>query len=282
MTSDPERISINGIEVVYDDVGEGARPFVLVHGFTGCRDDFASQLPALARHGRTIAPDLRGHGDSTNTGDPRSYSFAQLVDDLVAFVDALGLDRFDLLGHSMGGMVALRTVLGHPARVASLVLMDTAAGPLEEGVSRAMFEKGAQIARATSMERLHEVMRARAGENPHRTDADRRLEREWGAERYWARQRKRFCAMDVEAFERLGIELAEQRSVSSRLGEIRCPTLVLVGDTDRPFLGPAREMHAAIAGSKLAVIPAGGHSPQLETPGPWLDAITAHLARVRA
>jgi pimeloyl-ACP methyl ester carboxylesterase len=282
MRSDPKRLSVNGIELVYDDVGAGERAFVLVHGFTGCRDDFATQLPALAAHGRTLTPDLRGHGESTNTGDPATYSFAQLVDDLGAFVDALGLERFDLLGHSMGGMLALRYVLAHPARVASLVLMDTAPGPLSEGVSRAIFEKGAQIARATSMQKLHEILRARAVDNPHRTDGDRRLEQEWGAERYWARQRMRFTSMDVEAFEHLGIELAEQHTVTPRLDEIRCPTLVLVGETDLPFLAPSHAMHAAIADSQLAVIPGGGHSPQIETPGPWIDAITAHLVRARS
>ena len=254
---------------------------MLVHGFTGGRDDCATQLPALAPHGRTITPDLRGHGASTNTGDAATYSFAQLVDDLGAFVDALGLERFDLLGHSMGGMVALRYVLAHPARVASLVLMDTSPEPLSNGLSREVFEKGAQIARATSMQKLHEILRARAGDDKFRTEADRRLEREWGAERYWARQQMRFTSMDVEAFERLGSELAEQQPVTARLDEIRCPTLVLVGETDAPFIAPSRAMHAAIADSRLALIPGGGHSPQIETPGPWIDAISAHLLRAR-
>lgn len=281
MEPNPKRLSVNGIEVVYDDVGAGERAFVLVHGFTGCRDDFSTQLPALVAHGRTITPDLRGHGASTNTGDLETYSFTQLVDDLREFVDALGLDRFDLLGHSMGGMVALRYVLEHPSRVASLVLMDTAPGPLSEGVSREMFEKGAQIARATSMQRLHEILRARAGDNERRTEADRRLEQEWGDERYWARQQMRFTSMDVAAFESLGIELAEQQPVTARLGEIHCPTLVLVGETDLPFLAPARAMHEAIEGSRLAVIPGGGHSPQIETPALWIDVISAHLRRVR-
>src|SRR6478735_8260574 len=119
--------SINGAELVYEDVGEGTRPFVLVHGLTGFRDDFRERMAALAELGRTIIYDHRGHGDSTNTGDPTSYSFAQLVDDLAGLLDALGVPTCDLLGHSMGGMIALRFVLAHPERVASLVLMDTAA-----------------------------------------------------------------------------------------------------------------------------------------------------------
>jgi pimeloyl-ACP methyl ester carboxylesterase len=282
MTIHSKRLSVNGIELAYDDTGAGDRAFVLVHGFTGCREDFTSRLPALATLGRTVAPDQRGHGDSTNTGDPATYRFAQLVDDLRAFADALGLERFDLLGHSMGGMVALRFVLAHPERVASLVLMDTAPAPLGAGLPREMFEKGARIARATSMEKLHEILRERAADNPVRTEADRRLEAEWGADRYWERQRRRFTAMDVEAFESLGIELGASEPVTDRLGEIRCPTLVLVGETDVPFLEPSRVMHERIPGATLAVIPGGGHSPQIEAPEAWHAAIAAHLRRARA
>src|SRR5262250_2403998 len=121
------RIAINGVELVYEDHGSGERPFVLVHGFTGFRDDFREQLPALTELGRTIIYDHRGHGDSGHTGDATTYTFAQLVDDLRALLDALGVKRCDLLGHSMGGMIALRFALAYPERVASLVLMDTAA-----------------------------------------------------------------------------------------------------------------------------------------------------------
>jgi 2-succinyl-6-hydroxy-2,4-cyclohexadiene-1-carboxylate synthase len=282
MTIRTRRLALNGIETTYDEAGAGPRAFVLVHGFSGGRDDFTSQLPALAAEGRTIAQDQRGHGDATNTGDPRTYTLAQLVDDLRAFVDALGLARFDLLGHSMGGMVVQRFALQHPERVASLVLMDTTSAPLGLGLPREALAKAAQIARATSMERLHEIMRARAGDNPLRTRPDQRLEQEMGSERYWARIRKHFASMDVEAFEALGSEIGAVEPLTPRLGELRCPTTVLVGDSDKPFLEPSRVMHAAIPGSKLVVIPDGGHSPQLEAPEAWREAIVAHLRAARS
>jgi pimeloyl-ACP methyl ester carboxylesterase len=138
-----KRVHVNEIEMRYDEAGAGDCAFVLVHGFTGSRDDFAGQLPALVKHGRTLAPDQRGHGDSTNTGDAKTYHVAQLAGDLLGFVDALGLERFDLLGHSMGGMVVQRFTLAHPERVASLVLMDTASAPLGARLPREIIEKGA-------------------------------------------------------------------------------------------------------------------------------------------
>ena len=82
-----------GVEIEYEEHGSGERPFVLVHGFTGSRDDWRERLPELARLGRTIALDQRGHGGSTKTGDAASYTFERLVDDLAAFHDALGPTR---------------------------------------------------------------------------------------------------------------------------------------------------------------------------------------------
>lgn len=280
MTIVTKRVSVNGIEMTYDEAGAGQRAFVLVHGFTGYRDDFASQLPALAAGGRTLAPDQRGHGDSTNTGNPATYHFDQLVDDLRAFTDAVGIERFDLLGHSMGGMVALRFALLHPDRLASLVLMDTSPHGLN-GLARDLFEKGAALARAAGMPKLHEIMRAQGADNERRTAADRRLEAEWGAERYWQRHYARLTRMDPEAFGSLGVALVDQESMTGRLGEIRCPTLVIVGEHDTAFLEPSRTMQERIPGARLAVIPEAGHSPQIEAPDAWLAAIEDHLRRVR-
>jgi 2-succinyl-6-hydroxy-2,4-cyclohexadiene-1-carboxylate synthase len=275
------RAKVNGIELAYEEAGSGDRAFVLVHGFTGCRADFDTQLPALAQLGRTITIDQRGQGES-DRADRGSYHFGQLADDLRGFADALGLDRFDLLGHSMGGMVAQRFALEHPDRLASLVLMDTASAPLGERMPREIFEKGAAIGRAAGMQTLHEIIRNNAGENTLRTGPDRRLEREWGEERYWGRIRKAFTAMDVEAFEALGLQLGAAEPTTPRLGEIRCPTTVLVGAEDKPFVGASKAMHAAIAGSKLVVIADGGHCPQIETPDAWLAAIEAHLEWARS
>jgi 2-succinyl-6-hydroxy-2,4-cyclohexadiene-1-carboxylate synthase len=70
--------------------------------------------------------------------------------------------------------------------------------------------------------------------------------------------------------------------LTPRLGEISCPTTVLVGAMDTPFLAASRVMHEAIRGSRLIVIPEGGHSPQLEAPAAWLAAIEAHLRGARA
>ena len=253
---------------------------MLVHGLTGFRDDFRERLPALAALGRTIIYDHRGHGDSTNTGDAASYTFDQLVADLDALLDARGVRQCDLLGHSMGGMVALRFALAQPRRVASLILMDTAARAPDR-MPRAPFAAAGAIARSDGMATLIALLRARAEMETDRPAAERRLEAEWGTDAYWERRRRRFTAMDPEAFAAMTLELVDQPPLTDRLGEIRCPTTILVGEEDAGFLAPSDEMAAAIAGAELVRIPDAAHSPQIENPTAWLAAIEAHLRRVR-
>jgi pimeloyl-ACP methyl ester carboxylesterase len=270
---------INGAELVYEDIGSGARPLVLSHGLTGFRDDFREQLAALAPSGRTIIYDHRGHGDSANTGDAGSYSFAQLTDDLRVLLDTLDVARCDLLGHSMGGMVALRFALAHPDRVASLLLMDTAAR-VPDRMPRAAYAAAGSIALSDGMETLASLLRARAADEPSRPAAERRLEQEWG-ERFWERRHRRLTAMDPLAFNALVLELVDHAPITDRLGEIHCPTTVIVGSEDVGFLAPSSELIAAIPGARLVTIPDAAHSPQIENPSAWLAAIREHLEWVR-
>jgi 2-succinyl-6-hydroxy-2,4-cyclohexadiene-1-carboxylate synthase len=275
------RIAVNGIEMAYEDRGSGARPFVLLHGFTGSRRDFAPRVSELAAFGRIVLPDLRGHGESTNTGAADGYTLEQLTLDLVGFLDARGIDRCDLLGHSMGGMVALRAVLARPERFGSLVLMDTSAR-VPDDLSRAAIELGARVALEAGMQPLAKLLRARAASpEADRTDADRRLETEWG-DRYWSDWRfPNYHAMDPFALAALGAALFDQLPLTARLGEIHCPTLVMVGSGDTGFLRAADELELGIPGARLAVIPDAGHQPQLENPAAWLAALRDHLARAR-
>lgn len=275
-----KRVSVHGIEMAYEEHGAGTRPLVLVHGFTGSRRDFSWRFPELAALGRTIAPDLRGHGESTNTGDPAGYTLEQIALDLVAFLDALGVESCDLLGHSMGGMAALRVALAAPQRVASLILMGTSAH-CPSGIPRPIIELAGRIAVEAGTRRLVEIMRERAPTEPSRSEADRRNEAAWG-EGYWTEWRyPNFEAMDPVAYGAFGTAILDQGTLAPRLGEIRCPTLVLVGDGDTSFLDAAAELAAGIPGARRVDVPDAGHQPQLEHPAAWLAAIREHLARVR-
>jgi pimeloyl-ACP methyl ester carboxylesterase len=271
----------SGVEIECEDLGTGDRPFVLVHGYTGSRDDWREQLPRLAEQGRVIAIDQRGHGGSTNTGDPATYSLDQMATDLGLTLDALGIDRFDLLGHSMGGMVALRFTLAQPERVASLILMDTAPAGIEM-LPLPIVEATAKLVREQGMSALATIMREGARKQARGAPAALATVERMGFDAWWARITAKLEAMDPEAFATLGLALSQQTPVTDRLGEIGCPTRILVGEQDVPFRKPSEVMLAGIAGAQLDVIPDAAHSPQLENNPVWFTAVTEHLATARS
>ena len=162
----------------------------------------------LARDRRVITFDHRGHGDSPNTGDAPTYTFDQLVADMSSLVDRLGLDRFDLLGHSMGGVVAMRYALRHPERVRSLVLMDTA-GRAMGGASDFM-RGGIELVRAQGTRAVYDVVQPFLGTG-ERADVMR------------DRMRTKLEQMDPVAFVALGEELLSYPSVLDAAGDGRHP-----------------------------------------------------------
>jgi len=271
-----KRVAVGALEIEYDEVGSGGRPFVLVHGLSGSRDDFADVLEPLGALGRTLVLDQRGHGGSSNPGE--GYTLDQLTADLAGFLDATGVERCDLLGHSLGGMVALRLVLAQPERFASLVLMDTAARS-HVSMSRWIPHAIGVITRIIPARWIWRLARANRRRLP---EPMRRAEQEMGRERYWERLRVKLEAMDPTAFDSLMRAALEQQSQSHRLNEIRCPTLIMVGDQDEPFLEPSHEFADRIPGAKLVVIEDSHHSPQIEAREAWLDAIRMHLESARS
>jgi pimeloyl-ACP methyl ester carboxylesterase len=109
--------------IALDDGGSGGLPVVFVHSLAGNSTQWSKQLEHLRRTRRAVALDLRGHGRSEPPKDG-DYTIAAMAGDIAAVVDTLGLDRFVLVGHSMGGGVALTYAGAHPDRVAGLVLVD--------------------------------------------------------------------------------------------------------------------------------------------------------------
>ncbi|MDX3078453.1 alpha/beta fold hydrolase [Streptomyces sp. NPDC088354] len=111
---------VNGIRLAYRTWGDpGAPPLVLLHGRGSDGADWAPVVPALARTHRVLAPDLRGHGASERPGE---YAFEAMRDDVVGLLDALGLEKAALAGHSMGGVVAYLLAAARPERLTALVL----------------------------------------------------------------------------------------------------------------------------------------------------------------
>lgn len=274
-----KKVRARDIEIAYSEEGEGDRAFVLLHGYSGCRQDFDPVLPELASLGRTLAPDLRGHGQTSRSSQSASYTYDELIADVRAFLDAMKIRRCDLLGHSMGGMVAVRFALVHPERVHSLVMMNTTPRGLD-GVDREGFSRAWAVARSAGMVVLQKALESHLAADPDRPPSDRRCETEWG-DRYWQHHRRRFHSMDPEAYAQLGPMMLDAPAVTDRLGEIDRPTLVMVGAEDTSFLAAAEVLEQGIPGAVRVTIPEAGHHPHRENKEAWVGAIRSHLTRVR-
>ena len=114
-------VTANGLDIGYEVHGAGP-PLVLLHGATSSgREDFAAQVPLFSKAFRVYLPDARGHA-STRWDAANGWTFAELVDDVAAFADAIGLGTFHLLGFSMGAMTALQFAVRWPERLRTLIV----------------------------------------------------------------------------------------------------------------------------------------------------------------
>ena len=270
------RIDIGELTLEVLEAGAGGRPLLLVHGFTGVKEDFAEHIDGLAALGwHVVAPDQRGHGASDDPAGESSYSLSVFAGDVIALADALGWSSFVVLGHSMGGMVVQHVALEHPSRISGLVLMDTSHGPVE-GIDPAEVELGQSVVREGGLQLLVDLQRDR--ENPLDTPANKRLlaERPGWAE-YGERNTLACCA---DMWLAMSSELFGQADRLERLTSVAVPTLVIVGEQDAPFIADSERMAKAIPGAQLAVIADAGHSPQFENPAAWWAELTAFLKEV--
>lgn len=260
----------DGVRLAVEVAGSGP-PLVLAHGHGGAKEDFADHVDALAEHHTVVVFDQRGHGASEKPGALDAYSLDRLASDLLDLVDALGFPRVRALGHSMGGMAMRRALLRAPERFEAVVFMDTAPGPIP-GFDREMLELAVQVGLEEGKERLRELLDAFSPlDNPA---YQRLLAERPGFERF---QERKWADVSLVAWCALMRSIGHQDDDLAALAGVRCPALVLVGELDRPFLGPARAFAATIPGARLVVVPDAGHSPQFENPSRWRDALEEFL-----
>jgi pimeloyl-ACP methyl ester carboxylesterase len=265
----------DGVELSVEVAGEGPG-LLLVHGFGGAKEDFADHVAALSATHMVVIFDHRGHGESDKPADVAAYSLARLRADTLGVADAVGLTRFRVLGHSMGGMVVRRIAIDHPERVDALIMMDTAPGPIG-ALDPGQIDAAAQYVLEHGKAALKELLEANGPlDNPahQRVLRDRPGYQEFN-DRKWA---------DLSEFmwAAMARQLAHQPDDLDAMRALAMPVLVIVGALDTPFLAPSRAMADAIPGAQLAVIPDAGHSPQFENPAAWYDALAAFLASVPA
>lgn len=224
------------------------RPVVFVHGAVTTSELFRPSIEHFASRYRAIAVDLRGYGDSDKPG--HGYDVPQFAEDLRGLFDRLNIRSAVLLGVSMGGFVAQRFALDRPERLAGLVLASTSDGEFAPGV---LADDPAARIRQDGWRAFSAALIT--GAFPPGTD--RKL-----VDALLAR---------VETWDETVItEVARSMRVfdsRSELGQLRVPTLVLVGSEDHQLPVPlSRRLHDSVAGSRLVVFEGSGHFMMAEQP----------------
>jgi len=250
-------------------LGHAARaPVVMLHGIGGGKTQWSPQLDLLALHGwRAIAWDMPGYGDSAMpAGD---YTFAALAQGLVRLLDALSIERAIVLGHSMGGMVALETVAQAPERVAGLILACTSAafGKADGDWQRQFVaERLAPLDAGLGMAEM----------------AARQVPRMMSAEAPKAARELALAIMGAvpEATYRAALRCLVTFDRRDVLPRIAVPTLLVAAAEDGQAPPPVMEKLAGrIAGAEFDVLSSAGHLANLERPAEFGRAVLDFLER---
>jgi 3-oxoadipate enol-lactonase len=251
-----------GWRLFFEDRGQGP-PLLLIHGLFMDHTMLDPLADALSGRYRVITPDLRGHGRSEHRAEERTLW--DVMEDQVALLDALGIERAVWGGASVAGPVALRAALRHPDRVAGLILISTQAGP-EHATREPAYE--AWAARVAEQGWTEDALQGSAATNFGKS-APEALRRRW---------MERWRAQPVDDVREIMRSLTRRESLLGRLSEVQVPALVLYGEEDGLALQPSEveQMISALPQVFDFVRIAGaGHSPTLEQP----EATTAAVER---
>ncbi len=251
--SEARRLQVGGHKINVLSRGEGQRHFTCLHGLVDTLAVWGRLAPALESRGRVTRIDQRGHGASASPAGP--YARADLADDVARVLDAEAAEESILVGHSMGGIVAMEAALRHPDRVAGLVLIGTTSECREKV--------------AGWYERI-----ALAGESDGNAGLCRAI---------YGEKSTKAIEGDAEGIVHMTRMLKSLYSdpLTPRLGDVRCPALLAVGEKDP--MGPKASaiVHAALPPGRAEIlrIPEKGHWLQLDAVEPLVGALDGWLGQ---
>jgi len=260
-------VEIRDLSLHYEEWGEGPA-ILLIAGIPAVASDWAPVAERLAARGRrVIAYDNRGSGATTVTPGP--YTTAQMAADAVGLLDYLSLDRADVFGMSMGGMIAQEFAISYPERVDCLVLGCTHAGVAHAAPAPAAAGRAFALRTddwALRMRTLAPFAFSRSVE-PCVLDA--------------FIEKKSRDVQDAVGY-RAQIDSVLVHDTEARLSEVRAPTLVLTGDDDQIIPGESSKLLAErIPNAELRTIGGSGHLFFLERPDETIEILSDFLCRVR-
>jgi pimeloyl-ACP methyl ester carboxylesterase len=258
-------VSVNGLRVHYVDWGHASAPAVVcVHGYTSSAQAFNGLARHLQNRFRILAPDVRGHGES-DWSPTAAYHYNDQISDLAGFVDQLGLERFTLIGTSMGGIIAMAYAGAHPERLVRLVINDI--GPDTEVGSQPITQTVGD--RPDEFASLEEAMAYRRLVSPLTARRSAEDQRELALGVLRQRQDGRWVWKMDPAYIQQRVQQGPPRrpALWPALPRIACPTLVVWGrESDVLSEAQARRMVDVLPQAELVAVPDVGHAPTLVEP----------------
>jgi proline iminopeptidase len=284
-------VDANGVLIYYEALGKGD-PLLIVHGGPGASHDyFLPYLLPLARTNRVIFIDERGSGKSEKLEDPKAYTVENMVEDVEAVRDHLGLGKISLLGHSFGGVLAQAYAFKYQANLSHLILGSTfhSTKALNDVFVQMKAHMSPELRkRIDAMEKGGLYGQGKPYEQ-NRYTADY-MEAAWG-EAYFPYLYQRHPDPGYDPVSAAGTSWDLYREMwgshgefvvdgnltsveyADRLASIKVPTLITVGDHDEVAPSIAEDMHAKIAGSKLVILPQSGHMTFVDQPSLYLKTV---------
>lgn len=262
----------NGIDMAYIDRGpRDGRPVILVHGYTDSARDWFPARAAFAPRDRLILIDLRGHGHSSKPAC--CYALVDFAWDIHLLMDHLGLQRADLVGHSLGSLVVQVFAENWPDRVKHAVLISSTGGLSPTPTPREQSERTAGFDFRTPISQLHDPI-----------DPDSAFMRAW-----WSSptpvdpdflRRQRFDSAHIPAAIWLAVldQALTGFDPQPGLARLKAPCLLIWGEKD-PIMMPEvrRTLIAGLPGAQVVVFPGLGHNPFWEQPGTVVGRIDGFL-----
>jgi pimeloyl-ACP methyl ester carboxylesterase len=264
------KAKVNGVELYYEIHGRGDW-LVLAHEFSGGYKSWQPQVDALQAEHRVLVYSNRGYPPSTVPTDPAAYSQEHSIEDLRQLLAHAGVERPVLVGFSMGGSIVLNLALAYPEGVRGLVLAGTGTGSIDKAQNARDF--------APIADRFLSDGPANVGQEYLRGPTRVQLLRKNPAA--WQKLYAEFAELSSigMAYTLRGVQLERPTmyELEPKLRTLRVPTLVLVGAEDAPALEPSRFLARTIPGATLQVLPATGHTLQLEEPETFNAAVRAFV-----